>query len=62
MTMDWINTIMGFVSENPLEIAVAADLIAGALPDKFTRWPGLLLTIANKAYLYGKKGDAGKAG
>lgn len=30
------------------------DVLVGSLPDKYCRWPGILLAIFNKLYLYGK--------
>jgi len=33
---------------------LALDLIAGWLPDKYTKYPGLILKLANKMYLHGK--------
>ncbi len=36
-------------------LAVVADLVAGALPDRFTRWPGIILSAANKAFYFGKE-------
>jgi hypothetical protein len=33
----------------------AVDIIAGWLPDRFTKWPGLILAGASKAYHFGKE-------
>ena len=33
----------------------ALDIILGGLPDKFVRWPGIILTIGHRLYQYGKE-------
>ena len=38
----------------PLAMAIL-DIIAGWLPDRFTKWPGIILSAAEKAYNFGKE-------
>jgi len=32
----------------------AADIIVGALPDKYAKYPGAILKVAHKLYTFGK--------
>ena len=36
----------------------ALDIILGALPDKYVKWPGATLTVAHKLHQYGKEETA----
>ena len=54
-----MNVLLQWASENPYMalalLGVLADLLAGTLPDKYAKWPGAILTVANKAYMNGKQ-------
>ena len=54
-----MDSLFQWASENPeialILAAVAADLLAGILPDKYTKWPGLILAAARKGYYNGKE-------
>ena len=64
--MEYVTRIIEWITANPelalLIIGAVADTLAGALPDKWARWPGLLLTIANRMYQYGKEEKPGEVG
>ena len=38
----------------------ALDIMLGALPDKFVKWPGLVLSIGHRLYEYGKEQNENK--
>jgi hypothetical protein len=38
----------------------AADIIVGWLPDKYAKYPGVILTLAHKMYSFGKEIDPKK--
>ena len=38
----------------------ALDIILGALPDKFIKWPGIALSVAHKLHQYGKDQKKGE--
>ncbi len=54
-----METLISLASENPemalIALAIAADILAGTLPDRYTKWPGLILAAARKGYYNGKE-------
>ena len=50
--MEWF-LILPLFEKIPI-ILGAVDLILGSLPDKYCRWPGVILMVCNKLYEYGK--------
>ena len=38
----------------------ALDIMLGALPDKFVKWPGIILSIGHQLHQYGKEVKDGK--
>jgi len=49
--MDWLFENLDKVGV----IIVAMDTMFGALPDRITRWPGILIGVCHKLYQYGKE-------
>ena len=33
----------------------ALDIVLGALPDKWIKWPGIILSVSHKLHQYGKE-------
>jgi len=33
----------------------ALDIVLGALPDKYVKWPGVILSVGHKLHQYGKE-------
>lgn len=50
---------MEFIAENYEWLipagAILLDHVLGALPDKYSKYPGVFLSIANTLYNYGKR-------
>jgi hypothetical protein len=53
-----MNAVIAWAAANPelaiLVGAILADVLAGWLPDRYTKWPGLVLNTARKMYYTGK--------
>ena len=48
---------MDYILDHLVEIGQilgALDIILGALPDKFVKYPGAILSVAHKLHQYGK--------
>ena len=51
--MDWFTGLELF---EQIGIALGAlDIILGALPDKYVKYPGAILSVGNKLHQYGKE-------
>jgi hypothetical protein len=54
-----MDAIIAWAIANPEMAIVAAgilfDIIGGWLPDKYLKWPGLILGTAKKMYYHGKQ-------
>lgn len=54
-----MESLWAWIIANPIEtisiLAIICDVVAGALPDKYAKYPGLILAIANRLYGYGKE-------
>jgi len=49
--MDWIFENLDKIGM----ILGALDIILGSLPDKFVKWPGIILSMGHQLHQYGKE-------
>lgn len=52
-----MGAIIKFIAGNWELIAIVLDVLMGALPDRYCKYPGLLLTVGNRLYFNGKEVD-----